>query len=136
MSQANVEIVRRLYELWNGPRPAEALLPLFAQDVEYVNPPNAVEPGVRHGHDGFVAALASLDAAFDEYQHDLEELIDLGDRVLAWGTFRARATTGGLRYEQTEAQIWTLRDGLITRLAWFHDRAEALEAAGLSESGS
>jgi ketosteroid isomerase-like protein len=31
------------------------------------------------------------------------------------------------------AQVATLRDGRITRLANYSDRAEALEAAGLSE---
>ncbi len=130
MSQENVEIVRCMYEVWNGPLPAEALLPFVAQDFEYVNPSNAVEPGVRRGHEGMLAAQASLSAAFDEYSHEVDEITDLGDRVLAWVMFRARATTGGLRYDQAEAQIWTLRDGLITRHEWFHDRAEALEAVG------
>ncbi len=135
MSQENVQIVRRLYERWNGPGPPETLLTFLAPDVEYVNPSNAVETGIRRGHAGMLAAFASLDAAFDEYRHEPEELIELGDRVLAWVIFRARATTGGLSYEQAEAHIWTVRDGLITRLEWFHDRAAALEAAGLSENG-
>ncbi|MEA2347653.1 MAG: uncharacterized protein QOG62_1440 [Thermoleophilaceae bacterium] len=133
MSQDNVEIIRRLYEIWNGPEPAEALLPLIAPDFEYVNPSNAVEPGIRSGHEGMLAAQANLDGAFDQYEHDVDELVDLGDRVLAWTIFRALAKTGGLRYDQAEAQIWTLRDGLITRFEWFHDRAAALEAVGLSE---
>jgi ketosteroid isomerase-like protein len=132
MSQENVGIVRRVYEVWNGPEPPEALLPFIAPDFEFVNPSNAVEPGVRRGREGMLVAQASLDGAFETYEHELGELVDLGDRVLAWTTFRARATTGGLQYEQAEAQIWTLREGLITRFAWYHDRAEALEAAGLS----
>ncbi|MBA2764880.1 MAG: nuclear transport factor 2 family protein [Thermoleophilaceae bacterium] len=135
MSRENIETVRGLYEVWNGPGPPERLLRLMAPNVEYVNPSNAVEPGIRRGHEGVLEALASLDAAFDEYGHESEALVDLGDRVLAWVIFRARATTGELRYEQAEAQIWTLRDGLITRLEWFHDRAEALKTAGLSERG-
>ena len=133
MSQENVETVRRLYEVWNGPDPPEALLAFYAEDFEYVNPANAVEPGVRHGHEGALAAQANLDAAFEQYEHDPGELVDLGDRVLAWTTFRASARNAGLRYEQAEAQIWTLRDGLITRFEWFHDRDEARKAAGLAE---
>ena len=31
------------------------------------------------------------------------------------------------------AQVWTFRDGLIARMEMYFDRAEALEAAGLSE---
>ncbi len=48
-------------------------------------------------------------------------------------TFRASTPTAGLRYEKAEAQIWTLRDGLVTRFQWFHDRSAALAAAGLPE---
>jgi ketosteroid isomerase-like protein len=107
-------------------------MPFVAQDFEYVNPPYALEPGIRHGHEGLRTAQANLKAAFDDYEHEPGELVDLGDRVLAWATFRARAKTGGLRYEKAEAQLWTLRDGLITRFEWFHDPDEAREAAGLA----
>ena len=132
MSEDNVQTVRRIYEVWNGPGPPEALLPFVAGDFEYVNPSNAVEPGTRQGPAGMLAAQASLSEAFETYEHEPGDLIDLGDRVLAWTTFRAQASSG-MKYEQAEAQIWTLRDGLVTRFEWFHDRAEALEAAGFSE---
>ena len=72
-----------------------------------------------------LAAQASLSDAFGTYEHEVGELVDLGDRVLAWTTFRAQASSG-MEYEKAEAQIWTLRDGLITRFQWFHDRAKAL----------
>jgi ketosteroid isomerase-like protein len=133
MSAENVEVVRRFYEVWNSPEPRDALLPLVSEDFEYVNPPYALEPGVQRGHQGFLAAQANLDAAFDQFEHDPGELVDLGDRVLAWATFRARAKTGGLRYEKAEAQLWTVNHGMIIRFEWFHDRGEALEAAGLLE---
>ena len=29
--------------------------------------------------------------------------------------------------------VWTIRDGKVIRVEWFRQRAEALEAAGLSE---
>jgi hypothetical protein len=29
--------------------------------------------------------------------------------------------------------LWTVRDGKVTQYAWFHQPADALEAAGLSE---
>lgn len=133
MSKDNLEIVRRLYEVWNGPGPPEKLLPFCAEDFEYVNPSNAVEPGVRHGHEGVLEAQESLEAAFEYYEHEPGELVDLGERVLAWITFKARTRNAGLQYDKAEAQIWTLRDGLITRFEWFHDRDEALKAAGLPE---
>ena len=50
MSQENVEIVRRLIDAWNR-QDVEAILALVHPEAEYVNAPNAVEPGTRRGHD-------------------------------------------------------------------------------------
>ena len=50
MSEENVELVRRIYEEGLIDQdPQQWLLELATADVEYVNPPNAVEPGVRRG---------------------------------------------------------------------------------------
>ena len=50
MSQENVEIVRRLVDAWNR-QDLEGILALIDPEAEYVNAPNAVEPGTRRGHD-------------------------------------------------------------------------------------
>src|SRR5512132_2719161 len=49
MSQENVEVVRRIYEEGLLDRDPEWLVELATPDIEYVNPPYAVEPGVRRG---------------------------------------------------------------------------------------
>ena len=54
MSQENVESVRHLYESGLIDRDPDELLKGAIPDVEYINPPYAVEPGVRRG----VAAVA------------------------------------------------------------------------------
>ena len=102
-------------------------------DFEFVNPGYAVEPGTRHGHEGWSEAIDSLDAAFHDYAHELGEATDLGDRVLFLTTFVAKTSADSVAFRQSEPHLWSLRDGKVTRLQWFHDRAEALEAAGLSE---
>jgi len=133
MSQENVEIVRRLYEVWNGPNGREEALAFLSDDFEFVNPDYAVEPGTRHGHAGWSQAMNSLGAAFHHIEHEVGEARDLGDRVLCFTTFVARTSADSVAIRQDEPQLWTLRDGKVTRLQWFHDRDEALEAAGLSE---
>ena len=136
MSEQNVDVVRAFYESWNGPKPDEDLLRYVAPDFEWVNPPNAVEPGIRHGHEGLLTALANLSAVFSHHEHDPGELVDLGDQVLAWAQFRGRGRIAGIPYEKGEAQLWTLRDGLIVRFEWFHDPDEARRIAGLPPAGS
>jgi ketosteroid isomerase-like protein len=61
------------------------------------------------------------------------EFRDLGDRVLCFTTFIAKTSQDEMAFTHDEPQLWTLRDGKIVRLEWFHHRREALEAVGLSE---
>ena len=133
MSQENVEIVRALYEAWNGPKGGQGVLPFLSGDFEFVNPDYAVEPGIRRGHAGWSHAMKSLDDAFHEHGHEVAEARDLGDRVLCFTTFVAKTSADSVTFRQDETQLWTLRGGKVSRLEWFHDRADALEAAGLSE---
>ena len=131
MSQENVDVVRALYETWNGPRGEEGVIAFLSDDFEFVNPDYAVEPGTRHGHAGWSHAMKSLQAAFHHHGHEIGETRDLGDRVLCFTTFVARTSADSPEFRQDESHLWTLRAGKVIRLQWFHDRREALEAAGL-----
>ena len=46
MSAQNVQLVRTIYELWASHQPARHLID---PELEYVNPPYAVEAGTRRG---------------------------------------------------------------------------------------
>ena len=133
MSQENVEVVRALYDAWNGADARHAALAFLADDFKWVNPGYAVETGTRHGHDGWTAALDGLEAAFESTSCEPMEFRDLGDRVLCFTTFTAKTSQDDTPFAQDEPNLWTLRDGKIVSLEWFHDRREALDAAGLSE---
>ena len=132
MSRENVELVKRIYDdgLLDG---GDArLLDLVSPDVEYVNPPEAVDPGIRRGKDGVAKALAALQN-FDSVSHDLHELFDAGDRVVARVTFRTRGRGSEVQIAQDEAHTWTMQNGQIVRFEWGRDLSEALKAVGLSE---
>jgi ketosteroid isomerase-like protein len=131
VSLENVEVVRQFYEAWNGDDRRDATFPFIADDFEWVNPPYAVEPGTRTGVDGWLQAMENLSTAFHDYEHRTGEFVDLGERVLCYTTFVVKAGMSEIAFERDEPHLWTLRDGKIIRLQWFHDRNEALEAAGL-----
>jgi hypothetical protein len=67
MSRENVDVVRRIYADGLIDRDPEWLLDLATPDIEYVNPPNAVEPGVRRGPAAVVRAMRG----FAEWGQDL-----------------------------------------------------------------
>jgi ketosteroid isomerase-like protein len=132
MSQDNLDMVRTIYEVWNGDQGALESMPLFDPDIEYVNPESAVESGTRRGLEGMVQALQSVEGSFVDYVHEPERLIEAGDdKVLAYVVFRAHGRDSGARVEKREQHVWTIREGKVSRFEWFHDEDAAKQAAGL-----
>jgi ketosteroid isomerase-like protein len=132
MSQENVEIVRTFYRAWardDLPGPVELMDP----EIEYVNPPRAVEPGTRRGLTAFKTAVERVFEGYETWQIELEEFRAVGDQVAVVVRYRARWRESGVQVEVRESALWTLRDGRVLRYAWFHEPADAIEAAGLKE---
>jgi hypothetical protein len=71
--------------------------------------------------------------SFDSYRHELHELFEAGDSVVAWVTFCTRSGGSDSEIVQQEAHTWTLRRGRIVRFEWGRNLTAALEAAGLRE---
>jgi ketosteroid isomerase-like protein len=119
-----------LDQLFNGRRVDPALL---ATDAEWVNPPEAVEPGTREGADSFNRAVANVFAAWDDVVFETDRLIDNGNDVVALGRLRGHIHGPGMEVESPHGQIWSFRDGLVTRMEWFNTHREALQAGGIRE---
>lgn len=131
MSAANVEIVRRIYQAW-GKGMAEDWRELLDPDIEWVNPPDAVEPGTRRGLEDFTAALAMVSDTFDGPRLEIEEFLDMGEQVVVIGLLRGRGQSSGITVERRQGYVWTIQDGRAVRFAWFNDAGEALESAGVT----
>jgi ketosteroid isomerase-like protein len=94
-------------------------------------PPDLV--GVHRGHEGYLRMWKGLTEVWEDVKLDPEEIIDLGDRLLAAGRLTAHARHTGIALETPMFQLVTLRRGLVVRGKDFLDREQALEAAGLRE---
>jgi ketosteroid isomerase-like protein len=132
MSEENVEIVRRIYGEGLIDRDPKRFVNHFATpDVEYVNPPEAVDPGIRSGRAQVNLALRRARQSSASYRHELHELFDVGDTVVAAVSRHAgRPTSSEI---QEEAHTWTFRDGKVVRFERGRNLEAALEAAGLQE---
>jgi ketosteroid isomerase-like protein len=120
---ANVDLVRAIYEAWN---PGASSAHLIAADLEYVNPPYAVEAGTVQDR----AALGRVLDVYPNFTIETEQIIDAGDDVVVIGIARGTGASG-VNVEWRQGYVWTVRDGKAVRFQWFNDPAEALEAAGL-----
>ncbi len=117
-----------MYRAWDA-LDLDTVFGLLDREIAWVNPAYAVEPGTRRGHDGFATALKNLATSFDEYSHVLGDVVDLGNLLLWHTIFQARGRDSGVQVDVPEQHLWTLRDGKILELRWFHDTAEAEQAA-------
>jgi uncharacterized protein len=125
MSQENVQVARAIHEAWAG---GDSARHLIAADMEYVNPPYAVESGTRHDR----RALSSVRDVYPDFRIEAERFIEAGDDVVVVGT--AHGTAGsGVEVHWRQGYIWTIQGGKAVRFRWFNDPAEALEAAGVRE---
>ena len=130
MSQENVEIVRRLYEA-AASRDSAAVFALYDPEVELDS--SRLGLGVHRGHEGLRSLFGEWHRAWGSIEYSYEELIDAGEAVIAFVTRHARGRASGVETTQPFTLVWTIRDGRVVRVAWFLTRADALEAAGLSE---
>jgi ketosteroid isomerase-like protein len=133
MSQENVEIVKVVFDEWNR-RDFDSLTNLFHEDVEL------------HFIGGFAylvgADLRGRDAVFQFWrdfirtvggEFELEAAHDAGGRVVTIATVRGVGGTSGAPGEIRFGQVWSLREGKVSRMDSYYKASEALEAAGLRE---
>jgi ketosteroid isomerase-like protein len=153
MSQENVELVRRLYEVveramkayFRHPRPVAAAIrdddldPEVREAFDLLHPDvvwnvDLIGRGTYRGRLEFAAAWDDLFETVDDYTLSVRELVDgRGERVFAavdrTGTFKGSGIKGTFPVNV----VITVRDGLIAQIDEYSDRDEALEAAGLRE---
>jgi uncharacterized protein len=130
MSLDNVEVVRRIYGAWEN-EGSPGAYGLLHPEIEWVNPPDAVEGGTRRGLDAFGAAADSVSDTFEDVGIEIDEMLDAGDRVVVLATLRGRGRGSGADLARRQGYIWTVRDGKATRFEWFTTPDAALRAAGL-----
>jgi ketosteroid isomerase-like protein len=88
---------------------------------------------VYHGRDAFRDFFRRWFGTWDELNIAPGRVLDDGDQVLVMTRIEGRGKGSGVPVVIEGADVWTLRDGKVVSFAAFTDRAEALEAVGLSE---
>jgi ketosteroid isomerase-like protein len=132
LSDANIELVRRAYEQFRatGRFVAEFVAPDFVWDMSHFR--GWPEQQVYEGIEGAESFLEEWTAAWDDWELEVDELHDAGEKVVAMLRQRGRSKATGMPVDMSLAQVWTMRDGKQTRMDTYSDRAEALEDVGLT----
>ena len=134
MSQENVEVVRLLYGQWGegdfGNREP------FHEDLDFEMPGWVLfesKPIKARGVEGMTSVWREALQEWDDFRTGpIEELIEAGDHIVVLSRLFGRGRRSGVEVNAPRGAVFTFREGKITRLL-LTDRAEALEADGLSE---
>jgi ketosteroid isomerase-like protein len=134
MSQENVELVRAICTPWE--RGDFSASEWAHPEIEFVLA-DGPTPGTWVGVPAMTAAWREALSAFDGLDVRVERYLAIDDErvlVLMHNSGRGKASGFELGELQTRgANVFHIRDGKVTRLVAYWDRARALEAVGLSE---
>jgi ketosteroid isomerase-like protein len=133
MSQENIKRIQAGFEAFN--RTGEVAADLLAPDFELHQASSIVDTaGVFRGPNAFQDMLQELQGAFEELSFEAEEFIEAPrGNIVVFIHARGRGRGSGVVIDNHIAQVWTFRDDKAVRMAAYEERAQALEAAGLSE---
>jgi ketosteroid isomerase-like protein len=134
MSQDNVEVVRRIYDLWNRGE-IDAATELFDPEVVWHGYTHLPDSGRRDGVDAVRAWVTDFAEAWGEIQVGIERLNEVGDdAVLALVRMSGRGRDSGAAVTSgVDGHLWTIRAGKVVAVRMYQGSREALEAVGLSE---
>lgn len=122
----NVELIREVYATYDS-----------GGDVtQFLDPGIVWNPVEEEPSTGIEAVLSYIDrwtGEWDDYEQDVESLLDAGDSVVATIHFRGRGKASGIEADARLYEVWTVRQGRVVRMDEYGERAEALEAVGLPE---
>ena len=141
MSEQNAELARMgiegVNQFMRGEISSDVYAAFFDSDVEvrwhdeqtYPDTPQRLQ-----GVSELVEFSEQWREGWDELdQEPLEITAAANGRVLVLTRQTGRGHQSGVPIEFHYFQLWTIREGKITEIEYFRHRAEALEAAGLSE---
>jgi ketosteroid isomerase-like protein len=131
MPRSNTEIIRDGYDHFQatGKTSAEITAPEFVWDMStFRSWPEQQEYDGAEGSERFLATWLS---AWDDWVLEAESYHEAGDKVVVVMHQHGRSKASGLEVDMHFAMVWTVLDGLTTRMQMYADPGEAFAAVGL-----
>lgn len=135
MSEANVEIVRRVWEAVER-RDTEAVFAFYAPDIVWQNHTGGaveLQDVSYRGHNAVRQFWREWLDPFETFEAHAEMFIDAGDKVVVPWRASARGKASGAEVEMYRWNVYRISNGRVNRIDVFETKAEALEAAGAQE---
>ena len=129
MSQANVELVRRVYEAF-GRGDVDAVFAAMKPDIEWDESEGMPYGGVYRGRDAIVEnVFGPILADVEGFTANPDEILELDDaRVLARGRHGGRGPAGPV--DARFIHIWTVAEDKVSRYEQLADTRRFCDAVG------
>ena len=98
-------------------------------EIEWLEPPESPDRSVVKGREAALSALMMWLSTWASYENELREVTEHGGRVIAGFRQRMVGSGSGIEVESDLFMVWTVADGLATRMEMYTSREEALAAA-------
>jgi ketosteroid isomerase-like protein len=132
MSQENVEVVRRLNAALNR-GDLDAAFALYEPTAIWHSRSDEPDTGDYHGLPAIREMAEMWRGMFDEFETELDDYVDAHDRVVTSGWLRGRGRESRASVREPYAWVIRMHEGRLAEVWEYRNRAEALEAVGLSE---
>jgi ketosteroid isomerase-like protein len=135
MSEENVELARRNWELWSKGADDEVVRQL-APDVEWHHQIGLGTPleGIYRGREQVLELSAAFRDSFAVARVEVEDVRDLSStEVLVLGSLHLEGRGSGAAVTTPFGAVTEIRDGLAVRQRFWTDQGKALEAVELGE---
>jgi ketosteroid isomerase-like protein len=135
--ETRVDLVRSGLEAYNE-GDIEGVLALLADDVVTYAPPDYLNAGTFHGHEGFLEWIGAWNEAWESFQQEVEAIDPMGERwVIAEVHQTARGRGSGIEIDQRSAYLWEVRaDGKCAFQGLYPNADRARAAAGEREAAA
>jgi len=133
------EFIRRGYARFNQAErePVDeqelASLDFWHPDGVYVNSASDPDPATHRGIDAVRRQIGQWVEAYPDLQVEPLEIQINSNRAFVWVRFSGHGAESGVPMTMEMAHIATVEDGKFRRIEEYQQRADGLEAAGLSE---
>ena len=98
-------------------------------EIDWVNPPDAIETGTRHGPEGLNEAIANFNRAYKMVGLEVERTIGAGDSVATAVSMTFEGRGSGIEVHNHQSHRFTFREGRLVRFEWSNDVEEFLAPA-------
>jgi ketosteroid isomerase-like protein len=133
MSQENVNLSRRFWEVFNDPE-WDAWWSLLDESVEWHARADEPDADIYHGQENVRRLVDMWTEMFPDLRLEFAGVsIDLGDQVITPTHLVGKARTTQIEVREPYSWLFKISERKIVLVREFHNNTEALKAVGLEE---